>query len=61
VLLQLDDEQAIVGVPNIFIRDEVAEVYRHQIEAALGILCGRPISMTVIIRPRGAKAEMWAR
>ena len=48
-LLLLDDGEAVVGVPNVFTRDEIVRTYAAQVEAMLHQLCGRPIALQVII------------
>ena len=51
-LLLLDDGEAVVGVPNVFARDELVQTYAAQLEAALHQQCGRPIALQVIIGSR---------
>jgi hypothetical protein len=48
-LLLLDDGEAVVGVPNVFARDELVRTYAAQVEAVLHQLRGRPIALQVII------------
>ena len=48
-LLLLDDGEAVIGVPNVFARDEFVRTYAAQVEAVLHQLWGRPIALQVII------------
>ena len=48
-LLLLDDGEAVVGVPNVFVRDEFVRTYAAQVEAGLHQHCGQPIALHVII------------
>ena len=48
-LLLLDGEIAVLGTPNVFVRDEIAAHYRRLVEAAVGQVLGRPITVEVVI------------
>ena len=48
-LLLLDEGEAVVGVPNVFARDELVQTYATQVEGVLHQLRGRPIALQVII------------
>jgi hypothetical protein len=48
-LLSLDAEEAIIGAPNIFVRDEVERRYQQQLAAALSTCCGGPRRVRIVI------------
>jgi len=48
-LLVVEDDLAVVGTPNVFVRDEVEQHYAAQIEAALSQSYGRPMTLQVVI------------
>jgi predicted transcriptional regulator len=48
-LLVLDEDHAIIGTPNIFVRDEVTDVYRPQLETVLSTCVGHPVRIEVVI------------
>ncbi len=48
-LLDLDQTTAVVGTPNIFVRQEVGQHYRHHIERALATEFGYPLEVEVVI------------
>lgn len=54
-LLQLDDAFAMVGTPNRFVRDKVANCYQGQLEAALTTVIGRPIRIEIVTANNAAK------
>jgi hypothetical protein len=49
VLVELDDEQAFVGVTNVFAREKVDERYSGAIAQALERVLGRPIRVRTVI------------
>jgi hypothetical protein len=48
-LLHLDQDYAIIGTPNTFVRDVVEERYRQQLAAGLSARLGRPLQVQVVI------------
>jgi len=48
-LLLVEDQVAVVGVPNIFVRQEVELHYSKQIAAVLSELYGRPLEVELVI------------
>ncbi len=48
-LLVLEGETAVLGTPNVFVRDELAAHYRTLVEATVGQVLGRPITLEVVI------------
>ncbi len=48
-LLLLDNDEAVLGTPNVFVRDEVGQHYAAQIAAALSASYGRPIGLQLVI------------
>ena len=48
-LLVLEDGLAVVGTPNIFVRQEVEQCYKAHLEAALSQVCERPIVLQTVI------------
>ena len=53
-LLALSDKLAIVGIPNVFGRDEIEGRYRELIVAALADELGRQISLEFVIEQSAA-------
>ena len=50
-LLALDDGLAVVATPHIFVRQEIEQSYKAQIEDALSCACSRPIVLQAVIGP----------
>nr|MBA3948218.1 hypothetical protein [Herpetosiphonaceae bacterium] len=48
-LLVVEHDRAILGTPNIFVRQEVEHSYTAEIEAALSQSYGRPMTLQVVI------------
>ena len=48
-LVVLEDGLAVVGTPNIFVRQEVEQCYKAHLEAALSQVCDRPIVLQAVI------------
>ena len=48
-LLLVEKQVAIVGAPNVFVRQEVELHYSKQIAAVLSELYGRPLEVEVVI------------
>ena len=48
-LVALEDDLAVVGTPNIFVRCEVERAYKAHLEAALARACGRPVILQAVI------------
>lgn len=48
-LLDLDDAQAIIGVPHIFARDQLAHSYQPLLQRSLRGVVGRPVEVCVVI------------
>ena len=48
-LLDIIDDTAIIGTPNVFVRDEVAARYRDDIAAALEQALGKPLAVEIVI------------
>ena len=48
-LLVLEDGLAVVGTPNVFVRQEVEQCYKAHLEAALSQVCERPIVLQTVI------------
>lgn len=48
-LVALEDDLAVVGTPNIFVRCEVERAYKAHLEAALARACGRPVVLQAVI------------
>ncbi len=48
-LLALEDGLAIVGTPNIFVREEVQHQYKAQLEATMSQVYNGPITIQVVI------------
>ena len=48
-LLLLEGETAVLGTPNVFVRDEIEAHYRPLVEAAVGQVLGRPITVETVI------------
>ncbi len=48
-LIQLDQERAIIGTPNVFVREHVATHYLPLITAAIGEIVGSPIVADAVI------------
>ena len=48
-LLLLEGETAVLGTPNVFVRDELAAHYRTLVEATVGQVLGRPITLELVI------------
>jgi chromosomal replication initiation ATPase DnaA len=48
-LLVLDHAGAVLGTPNVFVRDEVRQHYAAQIAAALSTSYGRAVELDVVI------------
>ena len=48
-LLDLDNERAVVGVPNIFARETLTRCYQAQIAQALHVSCGRSVPVHIVI------------
>jgi hypothetical protein len=51
-LIQLADQQAIVGTPNIFARDKVSEAYAPLIADTLQSILGSPVQVAVVLDSR---------
>ncbi|HEX6287915.1 MAG TPA: DnaA N-terminal domain-containing protein [Herpetosiphonaceae bacterium] len=51
-LVQLEDQQAIVGTPNIFARDKLQESYAPLIADTLHTLLGFPVQVAVVLDSR---------
>ncbi len=52
-LLEIDGDIAVVGAPNIFVRDEIERRYKAECVAHLAAVIGRPYSLElVIVTPR---------
>jgi hypothetical protein len=52
-LVELDDQHAVVAVPNVFIERAIEHRYRTNLEVALGALLHRPMCLQVIITEHG--------
>lgn len=48
-LLDVTPTTAVVGVGNVFLRDELAHCATPAIEAALAAAFGRPVSVSVVV------------
>ncbi|HSH78744.1 MAG TPA: DnaA N-terminal domain-containing protein [Herpetosiphonaceae bacterium] len=48
-LLLINDDDAFLGTPNVFIRDVVERDYRLEVEAALRQVSGRSLTLNVVI------------
>ncbi len=48
-LLLIEDHQAVVGVPNIFVRQELEQTYKVRLEAALSQVRDQPTTIQVVI------------
>ena len=48
-LLIVEDDLAILGTPNIFVRQEVEHHYTAELEAALSQSYGRPMTLQAVI------------
>jgi len=48
-LLLVEDDLAVVGTPNVFVREEVEQHYAAHIEAALSQSYGRPMTLQAVI------------
>ena len=48
-LLLRDGDQVVLGVPNVFVRDEIEQRYQQQIGAALQTVYGQPVTIQVAI------------
>ncbi|MDQ5853125.1 MAG: helix-turn-helix domain-containing protein [Chloroflexota bacterium] len=48
-LVVLEEGLAVVGTPNIFVRQEVEQSYKAHLEAALSQACERPIVLQAVI------------
>jgi chromosomal replication initiation ATPase DnaA len=48
-LLLLAGETAVLGTPNVFVRDELAMHYGTTVAAAVSRVLGRPITLEVVI------------
>jgi hypothetical protein len=48
-LLMLKDGVAVVGTPNIFVREKLTESYRLQLEAALETVVGHAVEVEVVV------------
>lgn len=55
-LIQVAEQQAIVGTPNIFARDKLSETYAPLIAATLHTLLGFPVQVAVVLDSRLAYA-----
>jgi chromosomal replication initiation ATPase DnaA len=53
-LFHLNDTCAVVGTPNMFVRDEVANRYQNQLEAALSVVVGRALRIEVVTSSNAA-------
>ncbi|MBV9790343.1 MAG: hypothetical protein JOZ51_19285, partial [Chloroflexi bacterium] len=51
-LIQVDEQQAIVGTPNIFARDKLTETYAPLIADTLRTLLGCPVQVAVVLDSR---------
>lgn len=51
-LIQVDEQQAIVGTPNIFARDKLTETYAPLIADTLHALLGCPVQVAVVLDSR---------
>ncbi len=52
LLLVLADDEALVGVPNIFVREVMEATYRQPLERALSARVGRPLRLQIVIARR---------
>ncbi len=52
-LLLIEDNQAVVGVPNTFVRQELEQTYKMRLEAALSHARGQPTTIQVVISHTG--------
>ena len=48
-LIQVENQQAIVGTPNIFVRDKLAEAYAPLIADTLQTILGFPVQVAVVL------------
>jgi hypothetical protein len=48
-LVQVENQQAIVGAPNIFVRDKLAEVYVPLIADTLQTILGFPVQVAIVL------------
>ena len=48
-LLAVEADTAVLGTPNVFVRDMIATHYRTAVEAALRIVFGRPLVLELVI------------
>jgi hypothetical protein len=48
-LIQVEDQQAIVGTPNIFARDRLGEIYAPLIAETLHTILGFPVQVVVVL------------
>lgn len=57
-LVTFDEARAVVGVTNVFSRDEVRDRFTDVLEMALSAVLGRPMTVTVMIDKRMVDTEM---
>nr|MBA3948214.1 hypothetical protein [Herpetosiphonaceae bacterium] len=50
-LLDLDGQEAVVGTPNVFVRQELEQRYHLQLTEALAAEVGRPVDVLLTIQP----------
>ncbi len=60
MLLDLAGEVAVIGTPNVFVRDEIASTYCNQLTAALAAEVGRPLQIEVVVDLNGTGSAQLA-
>ncbi len=53
-LIELTDREAVVGTPNVFVRQELEQHYRDLLATTLQTALGRPVDLLVAIHPTPA-------
>jgi hypothetical protein len=61
VLLDLGGDTAVVGAPNVFVRDQVAALYAEPLAEALSAELGRPVRVEVVIDMPVPVQQTWPR
>ncbi|GAC1540763.1 MAG: hypothetical protein NVS2B7_13130 [Herpetosiphon sp.] len=59
-LLELDQTTAVVGTPNVFVRQEVEQRYCQHLETAFAVVLGYPVQVQAVIgSPADLRAGSW--
>ena len=48
-LLLLEERLAVVGTPNVFVRDQINQQYRDHLQSALSTVCQRSVVVETVI------------